>query len=338
MAWVKCSKCGKRISDKVNKCDKCGCKIKPKKNVRDYKNIILGFILFFVMGLLIYTLYGVKDEVLYVSEMINLYIFIFISLLIIFLSLITFRYLILNKKVSKLYFFNLLLLIFCFCFGVYYSFLGIKAFRYDNSLEVYNLTDNHDLKTAKMYKKKLDDIFEMEDDISIRNVNIRSLYNDEDVYVLFLDDFYNNYKLKFYVNISDDKIVDVYWLFNDKKFYLVKEGIKEDKFSFYYAMSIISVVLGEDVSGLANLDDEIKDKLVGLFDESANMIISYDDFVFKDDKFVYSGSLSNMDYSVNMEEVEFDIIFSSLDKPKNKKVWYYGDSSFDYVDWNVKIK
>ena len=77
---------------------------------------------------------------------------------------------------------------------------------------------------------------------------------------------------------------------------------------------------------------------MGLFDESANMIISYDDFVFKDDKFVYSGSLSNMDYSVNMEEVEFDIIFSSLDKPKNKKVWYYGDSSFDYVDWNVKIK
>lgn len=338
MAWIKCSKCGKRISDKAIKCGKCGMKIKQKNNDKNYKNIIIEFILLFVIGCLIYSLYNVKDEVLLVSEMINLYVFLLISLLVLFLSFVCFKLLNFKKKNCKLYYVCLLLIFCCGSFGIYFGFLGVNAFRYDNSLEVYNLTSNHSLNNAKMYKNMIDEVFEIEDDISIRNVNIRSFYKDEDVYVLFLDDFYNNYKLKFYVNISDEKIIDVYWLFNNEKYYLVKDGLKEDNFSYYYSMSIINEVLGEDISGLANFDEEIKKKLINYFDESANMIISYDDFIYDDGRFVYSGSISNMDFSANMEEINFNIVFSSLDKPKKKKVWYYGDSSFDYVDWNVKIK
>ena len=139
MAWVKCSKCSKRISDKRTKCDRCGEKIKNSISFyKNYKIIVLGFILFFVMVGLIYCLYNVKKDVLYSSEMINLYIFIFVSLFVVLLSILTFRIIGLKKKYNNLYYVNLILLAITFSIGGYYSYLGINAYRYDNSLEVLN--------------------------------------------------------------------------------------------------------------------------------------------------------------------------------------------------------
>ena len=54
--------------------------------------------------------------------------------------------------------------------------------------------------------------------------------------------------------------------------------------------------------------------------------------------FTVEGDVYNMDYSGGKEEEDFEITFSALDKVKTKKVWYYGDPSFDYVDFSVKIK
>ena len=115
---------------------------------------------------------------------------------------------------------------------------------------------------------------------------------------------------------------------------------KTDYFELYYAMNIVDNVLGEDIKSLAKVEDTIEEKVGDSFKVSSNAMYNYEelDYHYSSNTFTVEGDVYNMDYSGGMEEVDFEITFSALDKVKTKKVWYYGDPSFDYVDFSVKIK
>ena len=44
-----------------------------------------------------------------------------------------------------------------------------------------------------------------------------------------------------------------------------------------------------------------------------------------------------MDYYGGMEDKSFNVIFKNNCTSSNRRVWYYGDSSFDYVNWDVNM-
>ena len=63
MALIKCSECGKEISDSVKYCIKCGAPIKDKKNIKiqsdeykdTYQDIITKIIAIFILAFLVFV-------------------------------------------------------------------------------------------------------------------------------------------------------------------------------------------------------------------------------------------------------------------------------------------
>lgn len=343
MACIKCKKCGRKVSDKVDKCPKCGKSIIANKEKIDYRKLG-AYILFAVVQVtLIVLLFICSKEILYSDVINDLLVIVGLILLLIINNVIVGKKLYENKCKKFWYYGLCLVVIVSFVMGIVFVYRTVKAFIYDNSSEVYNLAEKYELNDAKKIKKAIDDIFEYDfEGISSRNVVIGNFYGDEDNdnYVLYIDDMYGNYRLKFYLDITDDKIKNIYWIFNeDTKFYLYKDGKKTDNFEYYYAMYIIDSLIGEGVSGLATIEEDVEKIVKDEFEESANAILTFDELIYnsEDNIFTYKCSVENMDYYADMENKKFDIEFTRLSDAKNKKVWYYGDSSFDYVNWSVKF-
>ena len=120
----------------------------------------------------------------------------------------------------------------------------------------------------------------------------------------------------------------------------MKDKEKTEYFEFYYAMSIVNEVLGEDIKNLAKLEDTIEEKVGDTFKISSNAMYNYEElnYHYSSNKFTVLGNVYNMDYSGGMEEAEFELSFDASEVVNTKKIWYYGDSSFDYVSWEVKVK
>lgn len=338
MAWIKCEKCDKRVSDKVKKCPKCGCNLKKRDSVSGRIIVIRRSIFIMVNIFLIGLTYVVGKDVLY-SGYINTLVLLFGSCLVLLLgTFLTIKYVLDDLRgISR---FLISLLVGC-SLGVslLYCYRGIIAFSQDNSIEVYNLTSKYDLKTAKKIRNEIDKIFEFNEGISIRNIEIATFYENSSEYVLYLDDSYGNYRLKFFVEMDEEKIRDIYWLFGEQKLYLMKDGKKSSKFSYYYAMYIVDSVMGEDIKGLARLEDDVLKQVKKEFSDIANMMISYDELYYDSDNdvFEYRCVAQKMDYAADIEEREFAIVFERRDEASDKKIWYYGDASFDYVNWHVKF-
>lgn len=341
MAWIKCRKCGRRISDKEIKCSKCGNKLKKLKVKKDYKDIILELLFLIIQVILTFTIFKISKEILYSDEVLELYIILALDLLLVLNGIFAFRKIIILGKRRIIEISVLLVCVLSLAIGVIYGFKIIKAFRYENSRELYNLTEKYTLDDAKKIKTTIDKIFEYDDGgISSRNIIIGNFYEDEDYNVLYIDDFYGNYRLKFYLEMKDNEILNVFWMFDDNtKLYLVNDGQRTEDFSYYYAMYIVDSVMGEDISGLATIEEDVLKFVKNEFEESANTMLTYDELIFdsKENKFIYKCSAVNMDYYADIEHKDFEIEFNRLKEIKNKKVWYYGDSSFDYVNWNINI-
>ena len=155
---------------------------------------------------------------------------------------------------------------------------------------------------------------------------------------LYLDDSYGNYSLKFFVDLDEFVIKDVTCDFNGKELTLVKDFKKTKQFDFYYAMMITDEMLGEDIKGLAKLDRAIEDKIATIIDIPVNAMFNYENLEYNSDKniFTINGNVYNMDLYGNLKDNSFMVIFENNYENKNKHEWYYGDSSFDYVNWDVK--
>lgn len=338
MAWIKCRKCDRRVSDKKRKCPRCGALINQKEVVIDYVNILKKTVFVVFEILLMGFVFIVSKEVLYSGEVEPLIILFLSIILLLTITLINTKKIL--KELKGIYYI-LVLSVIVGSYGIIcgYGYKGIMAFQYDNSLEIYNMTDRFSLKVAKEIKYEIDKIFEIDEGISVRNVTIGNFYKDNDEFILYLDDFYGNYRLKFHIVIKENKINDIYWLFDEYKLYLVKDGKRSDNFSYYYAMYIVDNMMGENVTGLARVEDDVEKKLKKKFDNYANTIISYDEFIYDEgnDTFKYKCVAQNMDYYADIDDEHFTIYFEKLSKAKKKKVWYYGDASFDYVDLEIKF-
>ena len=336
MAWIKCRKCKRRISDKVKKCPRCGTRVNDISTTNWWtssKSVV--FIL--IQLLLIWLVLSVGNEVLYSGEKKDL-IIIFSAVGLLLISAYINKKMILNKTNKYYYIVGVIITICSIGIGIIYGYKGFNALRYDNSIELVNLVDKYSLKKAKNLKKQVDKLFEIDDGVSVRNVKIENFYKDGEEYILYLKDFYNNYSLKFYVLMDNDHINDVYWLFGDDKLYLVKDKKRCVDFSYYYAMYIVDTLMGDDITGLARIEDDVEKIIKKKYDNYANTMVSYDTFVYdrKDNIFKYNCVAQIMDYYADIDEDNFTIVFEKLAKPKSKKIWYYGDASFDYVDWNIK--
>ena len=306
-----------------------------------FQNIFGYASLFFMLIILLGILFFTTDSFLYSGSERVLYILLFWVVILLFFAFMIGRMVYKGYFRGFYYYGFFLLMLLSVIIGIIYGIRCLNAFRFDNSIEIYNLATKYDLKTAKKLKYDIDSIFEYDlDDISSRDVVISNLYEDKGCYVLYLDDIYNNYSLKFYLEIEDNKILNVIWKFNEKTdLYLYKDGKKTESFSYYYAMYIIKNVLGENIKTTIALEDDIEKKLRNEFLESANAIITYDEFVYdkNKDEFVYKCFVENMDYYADISQDEFEIEFKRLMNGDGKKVWYYGDASFDYVKWSVNI-
>lgn len=337
MAWVKCKYCNKRISDKVDVCPNCNKKV-GKQDKRKVINLVVQILSIIFLLLLSFFLIGISKQLLYSEVLGDLFIVLGICF-VLFLSCFIFCKVFINKKKSLINLFFLLVVLGGLFLSFIYCIRSINAFRYDNSLETLKLSEKLNIKDAKKIKQEIDEIFEFDyDGVSSRNVIIGSFYEDDDVYVLYLDDSYNNYRLKFYVVMDKKNIIDVYWNYDDKLLYFVKDGKKTENFEYFYSMYIFSCVCGEDIKGLATVEEDIEKEVNMKLNGFANTMFSYDQLTYNQDSNIFNleCSVDAMDYYGDMESDAFLVSFMRSDQKRSKKVWYYGDSSFDYVSWKIK--
>ncbi len=336
MAWIRCKKCNKRVSDKNTNCPKCGAKIKITNS--NYVNVLVKVGLIILEIVLMLLVIAAGKKVLFIEKAWPL-MFLFGSILLLLICT-CFNIFKVLKSLKNIWFLLNFVIISCsFGLSLVYGYKGVNALIHENSMTLYNLTEKYSLKEAKRLKRGIEEIFAYDDGDSVRDVVIGNFYKDNDEYILYLDDFYNNYRLKFYVLMNKDDFTDIYWMFDDQKLYLVKNGKKTDEFAYYYAMYIVNNVIGENVSGRVRIEDDVENILKKKFDNSSNIIISYDEFQYdsKSDTFSYKCTAQSMDYYTDISNEDFTIYFERLTKAKKKKVWYYGDASFDYVNLSVKF-
>ena len=76
-----------------------------------------------------------------------------------------------------------------------------------------------------------------------------------------------------------------------------------------------------------------------IFIDTANVIFNYEKIQYQvnSDTFLLSGDAYNMDFYGDIEEKKFTITFSNNFVGNKQRVLYYGDSSFDYIKWDIKI-
>lgn len=345
MAVKKCSRCGGKIDSKTLKCSKCKKKqsIKPK-NEKFRNNFVFWIpriLYILIQGFICFLVVFLSRELLYSGDINHLFLIMGVCVAGIINALIMIRVLFLQKNKS---FINILLLIITIStLGIEIIYFGksINAVRFGNSSELVMLNEKYSLNDAKVVKKKIEEIFEYDfEEVSSRDVVIGSFYEDEDVYILYLDDSYGNYRLKFYLKMANNNIDDVYWLYDDTEFYLVKDGSKTDNFEYYYAMSVLSGTRESEIHGLATIENDVETYIKDGLDDSANAIFTYDELKYDKDTntFYFSCHVHSMDYYGNGYDESFEVLFTRMDEVNKKKVWYYGDSSFDYVNWSVENK
>lgn len=337
MAKVKCRFCGKKIEESFKRCPKCHKYLRKDNNLKDCV-LYLGW--FFVQCLLSYFLISFSKGALYSEKISDLYIIIVLIFLILFSSIVAATFVV-KKKKNDLY--KKIISILCIVFSLFaftYIFRVINAFRYENSGELKLLADKYEFGIAKDIKKEVEKIFEYDsDEVFSRDVKISNFYTDGKISNLYLDDSYGNYSLKFYVDMDDFIIKDVYCKFGEDELFLVKDFKKTEQFEFYYAMMIAKEMLGEDIKGLAKLDRAIEDEISSKIDIPVNAMFNYEDleYSYSKNNFSIRGNIYNMDSYGNFVDKAFEVVFENNYESKNKHEWYYGDSSFDYVNWDVKI-
>ena len=337
MSKVKCKYCSKKIEDNLKKCPKC------KKYLGD-KSVIIKTIMYFgwviLQSIICYLLYAFGKESFYSEHLNDLLILVILILVLLFNSIIVVINIYKNKKKSGLLVLAALSVVFFIVYSLIYSFNVVKAYIYENSNELLMLNETYDFSSSKTIKEEIEKVFEKDStDTFSRDIIISNLYTDGEISNLYIDDSYGNFKLKFYVDFDDFKIKDVYSIFGDSKLYLVKDGKKTDNFEFYYAMNILKNVLGEDINGLARIDSAIEEEIGKNFSVSANAMFNYEELKYneRNNTFLLTGDIYNMDYYGGMEDKSFNVIFKNNCTSSNRRVWYYGDSSFDYVNWDVNM-
>lgn len=345
MARIKCKYCGKRVSDREKKCSRCNKKINDNNVyvLEKVKSFLPIFLFILVQSILIVLLVVFSKEIFYSGTMSELLHLLLISIVIIVNGVFMGIKIVSSKKYKNIL--NIFLgVIVILSFGVacFYLVRVISAIRYDNSLEIVKLSEKYSIDDARKIKKSIDDVFEYDyDNVSSRDIVIGNFYEEEnDLYILYIDDLYENYRLKFYLQMDKNIITDIYWKYDeDTNLYLVRDGKKTKNFEYYYAMNILNNMRDIEISGLATIDEDVEKVVLEKIGISANAIFSYDELVYQesDDIFYLNCEVHNMDYYGESRDYEFSVKFSrTLDKNK-KKVWYYGDSSFDYVNWDVNM-
>lgn len=341
MAKKICRFCGKKIDEKYKRCPKCHKYLREgKKDKEFYVKSFLYLCWVIVQVIFVSVLYCSRSELLYSGNVSDLLILTVFSILLIANSMLVAVKFGKSEKTPGMLFIGCLTVAFAIISVISFYKISV-AFVHDNSYEISFLADEYSLDVAKKIKSEIDEVFEYDyDDVYSRDVIIGNLYTDGEYSTLYIDDAYGNYRVKYFVKFVDFEIVDVYWEFDGNKLYLMKDKEKTEYFEFYYAMNIVNEVLGEDINNLAKLEDTIEEKVGDTFKVSSNAMYNYEelDYHYSSNTFTVLGNVYNMDYSGGMEEAEFELSFETSDVVNSKKVWYYGDSSFDYVSWDVKVK
>ncbi len=224
---------------------------------------------------------------------------------------------------------------------IYYLSRGVYAFIYDNSTEVVLLNEKLSLDEAKYIKKQVDYFFEYDyDDVFSRNIIINGFHRSEDKCTLYIQDTSLRYTLKLYLDLENTSIKNIYWLYDNSKLFLVENGKKTESFEYYYAAYLTKELIGSQVSGVPRLEDAVEEKVKRQLNRSMTTLFAYEELFYdvKDGCFYLDGSVDAMDDYGQMTNTEFVIKMWKKEKASTKGTWYYGDSSFDYVEWDVSVK
>lgn len=334
MAWINCKSCGRRVSDKLDTCPKCN------KNIID-KEKNIGLFLFkllcvFMQSFLCVILISCFD--LLYSEVVLDLLYIFVVCLLLFANIfIILKFFIRWSKKNVWNIILLIIVIVSFFIAIVGLVKGVNAFIYNNSKEILKLSEKYNIRDAKKIKNMIEDIFEYDYNyVSSRDIVIDSFYEDDGYHVLYLNDVDGNYHLKFKLLIEDDSIREITYNFDGINLYLVRNSQKANEFEYYYAMCIVDNLIGEDVKGVTTIEDDVEKTIKKNYNNLANSIFTYGQLYYDEDVDVFylECDVHNMDYYANVDNVSFTILFEN--KFSNKKIRYYGDYSFDYVNWKIK--
>lgn len=338
MAWIKCRYCNKRISDKALICPRCNKKL--GRNKIDTKRLLYNSLFIVAQLILCLLLYYFSFSLIFSDSISDLFIIFGICSIIYISVIFSCSYIFKTRKLDVFVVISGLVSIFSFVFSTGYLIKGISALRYNNSVELLKISSHFDIKEAKSIKTGLEGYFEYDSDNSFsRDIIINDFYCVDDIYSLYIDDIYNNYSLKFFVTMKDGKISDIFWNMDEYDFYLVKDGKKTGDFEYYYAMNIVNSVAGEEITGLSTIENEVEQKVEKELGDVSALLLTYEKLRYSPDKdmFFRDCEAESMDFSGNMANTKFLISFEQNGTKSNNDIWYYGDCSFEYVNWDVNI-
>ena len=324
MALIKCSECGKEISDKSKKCIYCGAKFRKshinKKRITKSIFTIMSIILLIIVCIFCILLLGnLKIIGLYLSScgtpmseytLFNIIIFISILLQI----LILFKNCKIKSHIIIKMFSIVSILIGTISMTIYFTNY-LEAYKYDFDVSIKTIVEkgNYSIEAAKIISSKIDEVIYPYSCYSIPIEDIYTEGNNEQIFIF--NDTYEEINFSLTLEISNEKIKNMYWNFkNEAKIYLYKNYEKTD--NVYYYAKVLQYTSGSEncISCTylkTQIEDSVRDKLnLSLTDIITFNSLNYDNNI---DSFYYNIGINN----------ENNIIKAYLKNKDNHELDYY---------------
>lgn len=281
MALIKCSKCGKEISDQAQKCVYCGIKLNQKE--KKEKIIKIKKVVFSILAFIILIIIGILSTLIIVNLNINNGLFnkdyctnivttdFFIMSIILTLLVLGELVIIFRTKINK----TLKILSTLSVMGgivaiIFFIANYTTAQKYDCDISIKTLVEegNYALENAKKLNEQINDIIYPYTEYSIPIIHIYLKENKEQT---FHFNCTTNEDINFALElkITNNKIENMYWIFNENtNIYLYKNFQKAEKAKYY--AKVIQYTSGNEDCISCNY---LKDQIVSAIHDKTNITI-----------------------------------------------------------------
>lgn len=333
MALIKCSECGKEISDKAKECVHCGIKLNKKKkntNKEKIKKIILTilniiiFIITFILCLLLLLNLGSDALYTYGCNMPDTSFYNIVSIIIFILILLQLFIMIKGLKI-KSHIILKIISIFSIVIGItsisIYIFNYFEAKKYDFNISIKTIVKdgNYNIENAKNIERQIDEIIYPYSCYSMPITNIYSINNEEQRFIFNEDALGEEKHFSLVLKINDNKIENMYWNFNDNTSIYLYDNYQKTTKSLYYAKVLERYSGNEDCISCNYLKSQISDSV-----KSKLHLSSYD--------IIY---LKSLHYDKDSDMFYYEITTNS----ENKKIKaYLKDKNNHELDYTIIVE
>lgn len=338
MALKKCEDCGKKYSDRADACPHCACpnddlKVVPKEIEKPTKKkgiilLITIIVLAISAGILSFVLIGFStsdhyfynfDPFDYKDLLLQGLIMLGVNILILIISIIILIKLFLNKdKLYKKFIVIITMLAIVISCSLYVpKYLYSTTLKHDASLKVL-IDEGYNKEEAKVIKEDIFKLFNnlpssfQEEYVPYLNISYISK-RDNGNYIFTISDYYNGFGLE--VKMSNNKIQDVYWDFNENiKLYYIYNGEKTQFADYYMKVYLVEYFEGIDYELKQSIEKDIKEKLKSpssaefsyqLFYNQQTTLLYYKVSVDSQNSF---GAMVRTDFRVEFKNIKSDKI------------------------------